>query len=302
MTRATVLKDNENANARSSRITTRSKPPSSAATGVSTRPSVLADPAAQKRKREALGEVTGKSVNNRIRNVPSEVKGKGKETTDALVKPVKPSSNSTSTTTTTSRVPLRTVTSRTAKGNVVQSKTQKLETIVVERPKLAAKPTTKTAPRLVPVVEIPVPTQVTKRSVKSSAPALTLAPAQQPTVRKTVHRRAPASRIEVEIDEEPASKRRKTSSEIGDEIIDVGDRALLENIVEESEPVGPEVEDDVAPEPVQERPAELVQDWDDLDRGDWEDPSMVSEYANDIFNYFKYLEVRLPFFTNSRVF
>ncbi|KAL5521768.1 CLB2 [Sanghuangporus sanghuang] len=282
VTRATAMKDNENANARPSRITTRAKPPSSAATGATARPSVLADPAAQKRKREALGEVTGKSVNNRARNAHAEAKGKGKETTTNIpVKPVKPPSNST-TSTTVSRVPLRTVTTRTTKSNTVQSKTQKLETIVVERPRPTVKASTKTVPKTVPVVEIPVHSQTTRRAARTAASATT-------TVRKTVHKRAPVARIEVGIDEEPASKRRKTSSEIGDEIIDVGDLALLENIVEESEPVPPEG-DEVAPEAVQEQPAEHVQDWDDLDRDDWQDPCMVSEYTADIFNYLRHLE------------
>ena len=64
-------------------MTTRGKPPSSSSNGTTgiVKPSVLVDPAAQnKRKREALGEVTGKSINNRTKPA-LDPKGKGKEGT-----------------------------------------------------------------------------------------------------------------------------------------------------------------------------------------------------------------------------
>ncbi|EJD05387.1 uncharacterized protein FOMMEDRAFT_138869 [Fomitiporia mediterranea MF3/22] len=267
-TRAVTTKDNENANARPSRITTRSKPPSSssaAATGVATRASALADANIQKRKREALGEVTGKSVNNRVRAVPDS-KGKGKEATTA--KPSKPASSNT-TSTMASRAPLRPVATRNTRSTVTHNKVQKSEPMSVDHP---TKP--------VPVVEVPKPTQSTRRSVRSTTVTST-------TVRRTVHRRAPVARIEPDTDDEPASKRRKTSSEIGDEIIEVGDKALLENIVEESEPVLEE--DDAVPGSSQQKVEEL-RDWDDLDKDDEDDPLMVAEYVADIFDYLKALE------------
>lgn len=273
MTRATrsVSRDAENVNARPSRITTRAKPPSSSsatAAGVTTRASVLADAAIQKRKREALGEVTGKSVNNRVKSA-TDAKGKGKETTTAL-KPTKPTAPTT--TTTTSRVPLRSVATRSTRNNtVVQTKAQKPEPVVVDHRQSKA----------VPVVEIPVPVQTTRRAVRSTVTTT--------TVRRTVHRRAPVARAEPEV-EEPASKRRRTSSEVGDEEYkEVGNQALLDNIAEESEPAYAEDEN---VEPVATRePVIEVQDWDDLDRDDDDDPLMVSEYVADIFNYLKTVEV-----------
>ena len=74
-------------------------------------------------------------------------------------------------------------------------------------------------------------------------------------------------------------KKRRTSSETPEE-------ARLEAIEEESDaPL-----ENAEPEQAAMQTTE-AQDWDDLDREDDDDPLMVSEYAADIFNYLKHLEV-----------
>lgn len=270
------MKDNENANARPSRMVTRSKPPSNSNSGpaLPSKASVLVDASAHKRKREALGEVTAKSVNN-IRARPAlDPKGKGKET--VTVKPTKPTTTSTTTATTNARPPLRTVTSRT---RPTASKSQKEETMAVDRPA-----------KVVPVVEIPAQaatfTRTTSRVKASTSTIATTA------VRRTAHRKVVvAVESEVEAIDEPLSKRRRTSSEVGDD-------ALLENIAEESEPLDANVKHTVFE--AADQVAEQDEDWDDLDRDDDDDPLMVSEYVVDIFNYLKQVEVRL--FSCSNLF
>lgn len=247
---------------------TRTKPPSSNSNTGPAAPSkgsVLADPSAQnKRKREALGEVTGKSVNNIRSSKPAlDAKGKGKETA-TIVKPAKPTTTSTSTTAN-ARAPLRTVSTRTRPATI---KVQKDDKIVVDR-----------RAKAVPVVEIPAPaatiTRTTSRAKSSSSSTATI------TTRRSALKK-PVAVVRPEIVEEPLTKRRKTSSEIGDE-------AHLENIVEESEPVDAGVEN-IAHGHIEDV-VEQEQDWDDLDRDDDDDPLMVSEYVADIFNYLKVVEV-----------
>ncbi|THH08958.1 hypothetical protein EW145_g2355 [Phellinidium pouzarii] len=266
VTRATrsAIKDNENANARPSRIVTRSKPPSStsvAAPGASTRSSALSDAAAQnKRKREALGEVTGKAVNNRVK-AAADAKGKGKDTT--VLKPTKPESA-----TTTARIPLRTVSTRTRSTTAQQTK-GKNDILAIDPPSKA-----------IPVVEIPVPSNVSRRATTRTAAVTTTTTMAS---RRTVHRKAKAAIVEEDfgMEEEPMLKKRRTSSEVGDE-------AILEDIAEE------EVEvidaENIPPDAVSKSAVEQEQDWDDLDRDDDDDPLMVSEYVTDIFNYLKVVE------------
>jgi hypothetical protein len=55
-----------------------------------------------------------------------------------------------------------------------------------------------------------------------------------------------------------------------------------------AEPADPEV-------PRKKQKVEPVQDWDDLDAADANDPFMVSEYVNEIFDYMRVLEVFHPF-------
>ena len=207
--------------------------------------------------------MTTKSVNN-VRAKPAvDPKGKGKETT--IVKPSKPTATSTSTTSN-ARAPLRTVTGRTRPNTV---KTQKEETTAAHPPAKA-----------VPVVEIPTATYSrTTSRVKASTSTTATTATRRSAQKKTVV----AVDSDVEVLEEPFAKRRRTSSEVGDD-------ALLENIVEESEPVDAGVEN-IGTGAVEDI-IEQEQDWDDLDRDDDDDPLMVSEYVADIFNYLKVVEVR----------
>lgn len=131
----------------------------------------------------------------------------------------------------------------------------------------------------VPVVEMP---NVTVNRTTSRVKALTSTTTTH-TTRRTAHKKTVvAVESDVEVVQEPLSKRRRTSSEVGDD-------ALLDNIVEESEPVDAGVED-FAREHVDEI-VEQDEGWDDLDRDDDDDPLMVSEYVVDIFNYLKSVEV-----------
>lgn len=284
-----ALKDDENANARPSRIITRSKPPSNSTTtapGVSTRASVLADATAQnKRKREALGEVTGKAVNNRVK-AALDTKGKGKETVAS--KPTKPASGSstataTTTTTTTSRVPLRPVSKPSSSKPAVAKHAKVKSNAVILEP----------ASKSVPVVEIPIKpttaTTTTRRAISRPATnvnAATTAATSTTTVkpRRVIQKKVHTVYVDKDLQppsEEPVAKKRRTSSEAPDE-------ARLEAIAEE-----PEAPLDKAVVIEQPNLEDHVQDWDDLDRDDDDDPLMVSEYVTDIFNYLKQLEVNL---------
>ncbi|KAI5121813.1 hypothetical protein M0805_009805 [Coniferiporia weirii] len=263
VTRATrvVIKENENANARPSRITTRSKPPSSTAVAVpsaSTRAAALSDAAAQnKRKREALGEVTGKAVNNRAK-AAADAKGKGKDTT--VLKPTKPATG-----TAAARVPLRSVSTRTRSGAAQQPK---------------AKDEIDPPSKAVAVVEIPLQANASRRPTArvTSSTGVPIAAS-----RRTFRKGTQATLIEEKLDileEEPIPKRQRTSSEVGDE-------NRLADFERESEVADAE---NIAPEVVAGEDTEQEQDWDDLDRDDDDDPLMVSEYVIDIFNYLKVVE------------
>lgn len=84
--------------------------------------------------------------------------------------------------------------------------------------------------------------------------------------------------------EKPAFKKRRTSSEVGDELqvkipeppMD-GDISefLSKNIAKFEE----QLDDDAN------------EDWDDLDKDNYDDPMMASEYVNEIFTYLKEVEV-----------
>ena len=320
-TRTTVLKDeNANANPRS-RIVTRSKPPSSsnptnqsgipsrlAASTVPTRTKVVAkdaqldDPAAQgKRKRSTLGEVT---VNKLKPRAALADKGKAKE--DAPAVPPPPGKFA---------------------GVVIKSKPAATTTLPPSRPTL----------RSVLAVAAPHPAPP-KRTTRASAANHVLPPTkeeQKPTLhvdamaidppdlhaplpRVNGHTRKPTSLVitarqalvvqegreqdEMEVEANRVFKKRRTSSEApedpkedvkehveaGDRICDIAERELQKHLQDlereaEADPNGP--------------------DWEDLDAEDADDPMMVSEYVNEIFDYLKVIEVRfsgLPWcpFTN----
>lgn len=245
------------------------------------------DPGAQgKRKRSTLGEVTVNKPKTRVTTVD---KGKGKE--DAAAAPVPPGKFA---------------------GVVIKSK-------------IPATTATAPVPRQVRKVSAPAPhpDPAPKRTTRSSAaanhvvngakekpalhvdamvidpPDLHVPPhrvnghSRKPTSLAATTRRNPPIQEERERDETEAEsnrvfKKRRTSSdapdeeakdevEVEDQVRDIAERELQKHLHDieceaEADPNGAE--------------------WEDLDAEDADDPMMVSEYVNDIFEYLKAVEVR----------
>ncbi|EGO23557.1 hypothetical protein SERLADRAFT_438877 [Serpula lacrymans var. lacrymans S7.9] len=275
-TRTTTLKDNENANARPSRLTARVKPPSSngsaKANGNDENKVNLA--AQGKRKREALGEVTRFVNKNKTTNVPAkEVKGKRKEADpvkevkekfDGVVIKSKPSLVAAA------RQPLCTVSGSTTRlatrSTVVAPQVQNLDKVKEESGKVADEdamaiddhPTTNAAPSAEPQ-----PRRVSTR--RSNSPANS----------------APAKH-EDDVEDNRVFKKRRTSSDIPDEV----KLFEQEQLQQEAEEAALEAYADSEPE------ADPYGDqWDDLDAEDADDHLMVSEYVIEIFNYMKEIEL-----------
>lgn len=261
-----VTKENENVNARPSRITTRSKPlsnSSAAANGERTRAAGTSDLLAQgKRKREALGEVTGKAINNKAK--PSlDPKGKGKD--GVTQKPVKPAS--------TTRAPLRPVATRSRNNNVQQPTDEHIQddAMAVDLPI-----------KSVPVAEIPVSRNVNNRtSTRSAATGINAASLAQKLSTRRHIRSASIQNEEDNLEEEPVHKKRRTSSEAGDD-------NQLETVEEE---LDTDDRENAALEQALNHVVREELDWDDLDREDDGDPLMVSEYVAEIFDYLRKTEV-----------
>ncbi|EIN08829.1 A/B/D/E cyclin [Punctularia strigosozonata HHB-11173 SS5] len=95
--------------------------------------------------------------------------------------------------------------------------------------------------------------------------------------RRASLRAAAAAKAEADEEDLRAYKKRRTSSEAGDEELRETEAQLTENVAEEAEEVAGEVED-------------WDQGWDDLDAEDADDPQMVSEYVAEIFAYLKEVE------------
>ena len=279
VTRSAALKDNENANARPSRIAMRAKPPSGAGiigTGGTTRTTaasraksatgdVKADPTAVKRKREALGEVP---VNNRPKNVV--VKGKEKENTkesfDGVVLKAKP---------TATRPPLRTVGTKQIAKPVASRTVRKEKEAAVVPTKVVGKPVKDDHAMAVdpPVVSGPIK--------RGPPPAKDV---RQPS--KPLYTRESRSKIQLPVEEDDAEdhrdmKRRRTSSETPEYKQAAEEVLLAARINAELEAYANEIEADPENSP-----------WDDLDADDVDDPLMVSEYVVDIFKYLRQVEVR----------
>lgn len=265
-----AAKDDENIHARPNRLNTRAKATSGAgAAGASSRAANGVDAAAQgKRKREALGEVTTKVTNNKPK--ASLAKGKEKDTA-ADLKPAKASTDA--------RAVLRTVADKTKSSNVPGFKKEgsmkQEDAMAIDFPDLPP----------VPVVLVPPMPGIRKVSTKtsksnaSSRTTLHNRPALQ-VIRE--HKVEKVEKVEV-IEDEPAFKRRRTSSEVGEEVqVEVGESEDVDAGISEflSEPAKYEQTDD-----------EELQDWIDIDKDDFEDTTMVAEYVNDIFKYLKDVEV-----------
>lgn len=238
-----MVKEDENVHARPSRIATRTKPAASTTGGTSRAGSAQDATAQGKRKREALGEVTTKVTNNRLKG--ADAKGKEKEKDD-LTKPGKYTAGS--------RQPLRTVASRSKATGASENAAEEppADEMAVDPPSNA-----------VPVVLVPAPPRAGGRVSHLRKPSAGHIKVELP------------ERVEPEPEEEPLHKKRRTSSDTGDE-----EQHLA--------PVEEEQDGEVVDAAENE---EETEDWDDLDKEDADDPLMVSEYVLEIFDYMKELEV-----------
>lgn len=296
VTRSTALKDNENANARPSRIATRSKPssttgiaPAAPGLGGITRATaasrakaiavsdVKADPTAVKRKREALGEV---AINNKLK--PTATKGKEKENTkeafDGVVLKAKP---------TTTRQPLRTVGTKQISKPAATRIAKKEKEVPLPPVKEEQKPTA-TKDEHAMAVDPPVIPSLIKRG---SLPAKDV---RQPA--KRLSNRTSRSKIQTRVEEDDVEdhrdmKRRRTSSEAPEDPreaeearVQAEEASIAARVAAELEAYADEVEADPENSP-----------WDDLDADDIDDPLMVSEYVVDIFKYLRQVEVGFHF-------
>lgn len=278
-TRATAVKENENANARPSRIVTRSKPAvtaSSTAGGI-TRPTLASkakattvdtkgDLHAGKRKREALGEVS--VAGNKLAG--PEVKGKQKDVFDGVI--LKPR-------TTTARQPLRTVASHQTKS--ISVKGDPIKPIAEEKEAQNDR-----VMAVDPPLHVPLPGLTTCRS-NSSLKSISAAGVWRKDGQTRVTSRSNLTshhRIEEEEDE-PVHKRRRTSPIPPEE----EDPRALEEARAKAEAVWLADEMEAFANEPEADPENSA--WDDLDAEDSDDPLMVSEYVQDIFKYMKQLEV-----------
>jgi len=164
------------------------------------------------------------------------------------------------------------------------------------------------APAKLPVRKPRTQTQVKVENRSEDAMAI-----DEPSGRTTLHRvarkttsgtlgRIPIVTEEVipdikaeEEDDEPAHKKRRTSSE-GDveATVETYEEPIPADAVAKVEPK--EEEDEVLAEgPVLKTEKAEATGWEDLDRNDFDDPNMVSEYVNDIFEYLAECEVSYVF-------
>ncbi|KAJ7151126.1 g2/mitotic-specific cyclin cdc13 [Mycena filopes] len=268
-TRTTALKDNENANARPSRINTRAKPLSANAaaaaanvTGGSTRATAptaasraknglgnatdtKADVPAGKRKREALGEVTA-LANNRTKTQTA----KGKEKDGAVKK---------------------------EKTDRTVAKTR--HDVVVDEP----------------LVDVTNDAQVDADAMLIDLPphpALSVAPVRKSRVsgENTSRHSGPPprrGRSSILVPKQELETRPTTEEE-------EEDPAMLEEarLVAAEEAVNARIAAELAAYADEEPEADPeTSPWDDLDADDADDPVMVSEYVVDIFNYLKQIEL-----------
>lgn len=309
-TRTTVLKD-ENANAHAnlrSRIVTRSKPPSSSnpttqssvftritGTAASTRSKPVAkdsqpeDPAQGKRKRPTLGEVV---VNKpKVRGTAAD-KGKGKEL--AMAAPAPPtkfagvvikSKPAATTAAPLSRQALRTVTAPPRRPDPAPKRTTR-SSVATNHVLTCAKEEQKAALHVDAMAIDPPDLHAPPRHVNG--------PSRKPgsvatTVRRNSIKEEP-NRDETEVEANRIFKKRRTSSEDPEP----HEKQVEEDIDAEDQPHG------FAERELQKHLHDLEceveadpngTEWEDLDAEDADDPMMVSEYVNEIFDYLKVVEV-----------
>ncbi|KAJ7234626.1 cyclin-like protein [Mycena haematopus] len=304
-TRTTAPKDNENANARPSRINTRAKPlavnSTAAATNVTTRATAQTaasrakiglstasdakpDVPAGKRKRDAQSENTALATN---RNKNQTTKGKEKE--GAIKKEKLDPATGKPMTMRATRQPLRMVAGALHNTGADEAEPPldvkvgvKHELRVDENAMLVDLPPQPALP------VVPVRKSLVRGENTSVAPRHSTAAFRRPSTRSNP---APLE-VEVEDDDDRAHKRRRTSSDSPEAQED--DPAVLEEARLRAEEelitvrIAAELEAYANDEP--EADPELSP-WDDLDADDADDPVMVSEYVVDIFKYLKQAEL-----------
>lgn len=264
-TRTTAVRDNENANARPGRISTRAKPLSSTVNnGVSTMAGSKAtgskaEVAVSKRKREVLGENAVVAASSKL--------GKGKDDAkqfDGVV------INKTKIST---RQPLRSLASSQQPQHLhIVSKDEALKD-TKERPQPSDDHAMAVDPPIAPIL----PSLTIRRSLvpDDNIP-------RRGEVPKTRSSRLP--RVEEDPEINRVFKKRRTSSEAPEDSEDVTgqhEATLATQLQAELDAIADEVEADPDGD-----------HWDDLDAEDAEDPAMCSEYVVEVFEYYRQIEVR----------
>ncbi|KAH6909563.1 g2/mitotic-specific cyclin cdc13 [Coprinopsis sp. MPI-PUGE-AT-0042] len=298
-----AVKENENAIARPSRVTTRSKGAAlttnvlggtsgtglGKTTAASRAKTAMAEgkeenAAPIKRKRAALGEVP--VGGNKPRPAPVAGKGKQKEETvkserfEGVV--IKQKSSAV-------RQPLRPVPTRTTSTTGASSVKPASSKVKSEKPSSRRKevaPTSDAAMAIDAPSDAPqMPAVVVRRAAVTKETQVIGAKRQ---VKKTIQVKREIEVIEEDAEEEErAHKKRRTSSEApeaeskAEELLEDDPDAILRARLEaEMEAFANEPEAD---------PEDSA--WDDLDADDGDDPLMVSEYVGEIFTYMKELEL-----------
>ncbi|KAG6909910.1 hypothetical protein DXG01_014430 [Tephrocybe rancida] len=289
-TRTATAKDNENANARPSRIAARAKPASlasaTAATGGTTRATAgtaasrgkinaenKGDVIAGKRKREALVEVTSMMTNNK----PTAAgKGKDKETVKEKFDGVVINSKAP-----VSRQQVRTVagTRQTARVPLAVPKADR------KALREEAAKTDEDAMVIDPPIQ-QIPSITVRKSLASKEKAAAIKP-RSDAQRRASLRTGAAQRQAEDAEFSRVFKKRRTSSEAPEDPTAVEEAEQLTEeeiaaarLTAEIEAYAEEAEADPETSP-----------WDDLDADDADDPLMISEYVVDIFNYLKQIEI-----------
>lgn len=257
---------------------------------------VKTDPAAGKRKREALSEVTSLVTNNKTKGFTVHAsKGKDKEVApkekfDGIVLKAKTSTISV-------RQPLRTVV-----GPALRRPTRSTAVALPQVQETAE------------VEEIPVVHEAQDvNAMVIDHPAIVLASShlRRPSIRRSTHNSSavplrqsevprristhPIAVAEQKLEDDTETtrvfKRRRTSSDVPEE---VQVRSEEDRLHEESEAAAARIAAELEAGAETEIEADPDgDDWEDLDAEDASDPLMVSEYVVDIFNYMKAVEVCL---------
>ena len=300
-TRTATAKDNENANARPSRISTRAKPAASsaattAAGGTSratagtaaSRAKIIGskdvDTTAGKRKREALGEVTALVTNHKpAPKVKDKVDGK-KEKFDGVVIKSKPPA---------ARQPLRTVATTRQAAKVTTAAVTK-KNVLEDVPGVAKE----ARPKVINIADdnamiVDPPAQILPSiTVRKSVVSQEVAAAA--TRRSEGYRRTSTRSRRQTVEDAEAGrvfKKRRTSSDAPQDDLAVVEEAQLAEEEAAAARLAAEIE------AYAEEPEAHPEDskWDDLDAGDADDPLMVSDYVVEIFGYLQQVEVIILF-------